>query len=60
MMLAPDLFKMAVMARVAGLETAAINEALAGAGGVQSRAARTLGISERALRYKMSKYGMKG
>jgi len=46
--------------RVAGLEISAINEALVEAGGVQSRAARALGISERALRYKMSKYGMKG
>jgi len=45
--------------RVASLEKAAITDALAAANGVQSRAARKLGISERALRYKMSKYGMK-
>ena len=45
--------------RVAAMEKAAISEALTAEGGVQSRAARQLGISERALRYKMSKYGMK-
>ncbi len=45
--------------RVATLEISAISEALAAENGVQSRAARMLGISERALRYKMSKYGMK-
>jgi DNA-binding NtrC family response regulator len=45
--------------RVAALEKGAIGDALAAANGVQSRAARKLGISERALRYKMSKYGMK-
>jgi DNA-binding NtrC family response regulator len=41
--------------RVAALERAAIEEALAEAGGNQSRAARRLGISERALRYKLAK-----
>jgi len=45
--------------RVAALEKAAITEALSAENGVQSRAGRRLGISERALRYKISKYGMK-
>jgi two-component system NtrC family response regulator len=41
--------------RVAALEAQAIEEALAAAGGNQSRAAERLGISERALRYKLAK-----
>jgi DNA-binding NtrC family response regulator len=43
-------------ARVAALEKAAIEEALASESGNQSRAADRLGISERALRYKLAKY----
>ena len=43
-------------ARVAALEQEAIKEALAAKGGNQSRAAAQLGISERALRYKLAKY----
>ena len=43
-------------ARVAALEKAAIDEALEKEGGNQSRAALRLGISERALRYKLAKY----
>jgi two-component system NtrC family response regulator len=43
-------------ARVAALERAAIDEALAAENGNQSRAARRLGISERALRYKLAKF----
>jgi two-component system NtrC family response regulator len=43
-------------ARVASLEKIAIEEALATEGGNQSAAARRLGISERALRYKLSKF----
>jgi hypothetical protein len=35
-----------------------IREALARAGGVQMRAAEMLGLSERALRYKLNKYGL--
>jgi two-component system NtrC family response regulator len=35
-----------------------ITEALARSGGVQTRAAELLGISERALRYKLNKYGL--
>ncbi len=42
-------------ARVAALEQAAIEEALVQADGNQSRAAASLGISERALRYKLAK-----
>jgi DNA-binding NtrC family response regulator len=43
-------------ARVAALESEAIEEALAAENGNQSRAAVRLGISERALRYKLAKY----
>jgi two-component system NtrC family response regulator len=43
-------------ARVAALEKEAIMEALAAETGNQSRAAARLGISERALRYKLAKY----
>jgi DNA-binding NtrC family response regulator len=43
-------------ARVAALEREAIDEALAAESGNQSRAAARLGISERALRYKLAKY----
>ena len=45
--------------RVKQLEREAIAEALEQAGGVQSRAAELLGISERNLRYKLDKYGMR-
>ena len=45
-------------AAVEGLERRMIREALAQSGGVQTRAAEMLGISERALRYKLSKYGL--
>jgi two-component system NtrC family response regulator len=55
----PDGENGSLPGRVAVLEMSAISEALAAENGVQSRAARMLGISERALRYKMSKYGMK-
>jgi DNA-binding NtrC family response regulator len=43
-------------ARVGALERQAIEEALAAESGNQSRAAARLGISERALRYKLAKY----
>jgi two-component system NtrC family response regulator len=46
--------------RVAALERRAIEEALEIQGGNQSRAARQLGISERALRYKLGKIRKKG
>jgi DNA-binding NtrC family response regulator len=44
--------------RVAEFERALIVEALERAGGVQTRAARALGMSERHLRYKLRKYGL--
>jgi DNA-binding NtrC family response regulator len=44
--------------RVAEFERALIVEALDRAGGVQTRAARALGMSERHLRYKLRKYGL--
>jgi two-component system NtrC family response regulator len=40
------------------VEREKIREALRDAGGVQTRAAERLGISERALRYKLKKYGL--
>jgi two-component system NtrC family response regulator len=40
------------------VEREKILEALRDAGGVQTRAAERLGISERALRYKLKKYGL--
>ncbi len=45
--------------RTADLERTAILNALDKSGWVQTRAAIALGISERALRYKMDKYGIK-
>ncbi len=44
--------------RVAEFERRLIVEALARADGVQTRAARLLGMSERHLRYKLRKYGL--
>lgn len=43
-------------ARIAALEQSAIEEALAAEAGNQSQAAKRLGISERALRYKKAKF----
>ena len=45
-------------ATVEGVERRMIREALVRSGGVQTRAAEMLGISERALRYKLKKYGL--
>ena len=45
-------------AAVEALERRLIREALAGAAGVQTRAAEAMGISERVLRYKLKKYGL--
>jgi two-component system NtrC family response regulator len=45
--------------QVATLEERLIREALEDADGVQYRAAQRLGISERALRYKLQKHGIK-
>ncbi len=49
-----------LQAAVEGLERRLIRDALASAGGVQTRAADRLGISERVLRYKLKKYGLSG
>ena len=46
-------------AQVEELEKKAIAQALERAGGVQSQAAEILGLSERNLRYKLKKYGLK-
>jgi DNA-binding NtrC family response regulator len=45
--------------RVEAFEKELIDQALERAQGVQTRAARILGITERHLRYKLNKYGMK-
>jgi two-component system NtrC family response regulator len=45
-------------AAVEGLERRLIRDALAETGGVQTKAAEALGISERMLRYKLRKYGL--
>jgi two-component system NtrC family response regulator len=45
--------------RVEALERDALAKALARAGGNQTRAAQLLSISERVLRYKLAKYGLK-
>jgi two-component system NtrC family response regulator len=47
-------------AAVEGLERRMIKDALARASGIQTRAAELLGITERALRYKLKKYGLQG
>jgi two-component system NtrC family response regulator len=44
--------------RLGAFERALIVEALEKAGGVKTRAARALGVSERHLRYRMNKYGI--
>ncbi len=44
--------------QVQRLERRLISDALAQSGGVQTRAARLLGISERHLRYKLQKHGL--
>ncbi len=49
-----------ITAVVEGLERKMIKEALAQSDGVQTRAADKLGITERALRYKLKKYGLQG
>jgi two-component system NtrC family response regulator len=45
--------------QVEALEQELINQALEEAEGVQTKAAKSLGITERHLRYKLKKYGMK-
>jgi two-component system response regulator AtoC len=43
-----------------GDTTSPTRSALERSGGVQTRTAEELGISERVLRYKMHKYGLEG
>ena len=45
--------------QVEALERQAIHDALQRTGGIQSRAAELLGLTERNLRYKLRKYGLK-
>ena len=45
--------------QVEALEKVSIRRALEESGGVQSRAAKALGLTERNLRYKLKKYGLK-
>ena len=54
-----DLDRGTLEERVAAFERQVIREALQKAGGVQTRAAEMLGLSERNLRYKLKKLGMK-
>ncbi|HEX9143016.1 MAG TPA: sigma-54 dependent transcriptional regulator [Candidatus Binatia bacterium] len=56
----PDDKETSLTAAVEGLERRMIKEALARAGGIQTRAAELLGLTERALRYKLRKYGLRG
>jgi len=44
--------------RLAAIERGLLRQALDDAGGVQTRAAQSLGISERHLRYRLRKYGL--
>ncbi len=57
---APNEPQAQLTAAVEGMERRMIKNALASAGGVQTRAADLLGITERALRYKLKKYGLQG
>ena len=45
--------------RLEAIEQEAIEDAMKKANGIQSQAARLLGINERNLRYKLKKYGLK-
>ncbi|MGE0452378.1 MAG: sigma-54-dependent transcriptional regulator [Vicinamibacteria bacterium] len=49
-----------LVARVLAFERRLLRDALERAGGVQTRAARELGISERHLRYRLRKHGLEG
>jgi len=57
---APSEATTQLTAAVEGLERRMIREALKRANGVQTRAAELLGVTERALRYKLKKYGLQG
>jgi len=52
----PESKEVSLNARLSGMERDLIVKALDEYGGVQTKAARSLGISERVLRYKMKKY----
>ncbi len=54
-----ELVEDGLEATVAAIEKKLIKKALKEAGGVQTRAAKKLKISERTLRYKLAKYGFK-
>ncbi|MBN1351661.1 sigma-54-dependent Fis family transcriptional regulator [candidate division KSB1 bacterium] len=54
-----DLQEGTFLERVEAFEKQLIDEALEEAHGIQTKAARILGITERHLRYKLKKYGMK-
>jgi two-component system, NtrC family, response regulator AtoC len=56
---APDAASGPMRAQLAELERRHIQEALDAEGGNQTRAAKRLGVSRRALQYKMEKYGLK-
>ena len=55
----PELDHGTFTERVEAFEKSLIRQALHQAGGVQTRAAELLGISERHLRYRLKKFGMK-
>jgi len=55
-----DVEQGSLASAVEGIERRMIREALAKAGGIQTRAAELLGVSERVLRYKLKKYGLSG
>jgi len=57
---APSETQTQLTAAVEGLERRMIKEALKRANGVQTHAAELLGVTERALRYKLKKYGLQG
>ena len=54
-----DYYKGDMHSRVEAFECDLISQALQDSNNNQSKAARTLGLSERNLRYKLQKYGMK-
>jgi len=58
--LGAEPFEGSLRQQVEALEKRLIAEALEAEGGVQYRAAERLGVSERTLRYKLDKHGMKG
>ena len=53
---AQDLFELPLVEAVERLEKMRIFDAMQKAGGIKTKAAELLGISERVLRYKLEKY----